>query len=131
MFREELEKKLKAELIQICEESGLDSSGLKAELVDRIWASQISEEEPIEKDIMREPYVPLAEVEPQTTEEEPIIVGHPEPKLVVPEEAKPVKVEVLIGTLEWEEGRFSKGDVFTVSAERAARFDRTSVKIIE
>ena len=131
MFREELEKKLKAELIQICEESGLDSSGLKTELVDRIWASQITEDEPIEKPITSEPYVALAELEPQTTEEETVVVGYPEPKLVVPEKADTVKVEVVIGTLEWEEGRFSKGDVFTVSSERAARFDRTSVKIIE
>ncbi len=42
-----------------------------------------------------------------------------------------VKVKVLIGTLQFEQGTFSKGDTFTVSRERMKQFDQRDIQILE
>lgn len=53
-----------------------------------------------------------------------------EKTLSKPKKGDMVKVKVLVGTLQWEEGTYSKGDVFETTRERAERFSSTSVEIL-
>lgn len=98
-------------------------------------------EEPVVEEETEEVVEEKEETAETTTEEQTpykVDFGEPfvPPKSETPEEkveTKPsdiVKVEVLIGTLKWEEGNFSKGDVFETTRERAERFSSTSVKIL-
>lgn len=76
------------------------------------------------------------EVEARATEEqvlyqEKVDFGEPfKPPTVETKPTDIVKVQVLVGTLEWEEGKYSKGDIFETTRERAERFSPTSVKIL-
>jgi len=71
-----------------------------------------------EKPIIAEEHavLPIVETKPEALKEEP---------------SGTVKVKVTVGTLQWEEGVFSKGDTFTVSKERIKLFDKNDIQIIE
>lgn len=69
-----------------------------------------------------EPHVEV-EVTQEETEEEVSVAEKPKAAPVV-------RVKVLVGSLRWEQGTFSKGDVFKCSPERAARFSPSSVEIL-
>jgi len=49
-----------------------------------------------------------------------------------PSEAKDmVKVKVLVGTLQFEDGVFSKGSIITVSKDRLKQFDPRDIQILK
>lgn len=124
----ELEKKLKKELVQICETLNIVvfSKDTKADLIARILGDSPS------VDIVESSgEMPSGQAVKEPLVEDSIIDSQPEQKLEVPEESDTVLVRVKTGTLQWEEGTFSKGDVFTTSKMRAARFDASSVEIVK
>jgi len=145
MSREELGRKRKAELVKMCEHLNIDSSGRKAELVDRIFAMQVAQEYSEDNTDGAEPILIESSTQPErevlvtTQEEEPAVIKAEEvesAELVSVEVAEPVElpknvvVMVLVGTLSFEGGTFEKGESFTVSRERAALFDPKDIKVL-
>lgn len=71
-----------------------------------------------QKPVEESPILPMIETEPEKPVENKKL-------------SDTVKVKVLIGTLQWEEGVFSKGDTFMVSRERVKLFNPTNIEILE
>lgn len=42
-----------------------------------------------------------------------------------------VKVQVLVGTLQWEGGIYEKGQIFECTPEQATKFEAKDIKVIE
>ena len=95
---------------------------------------KIDEPIPNELEAIMEPEYP-PQTDEELTEEVKAVVFESKPEAPKKEEEKPsdvkVKVKVLVGTLVTEVGEFSKGDVFTVSKERAKQFDPKDIEILK
>lgn len=92
----------------------------------------------IKKKVVEEPVTETSEEAPevvslvatteQTTEEE---AQEKEEKKPRKKKSDTVQVKVIIGTLEFEDGVFEKDSVFETTRERAEKFEKTSVQILD